>query len=165
MNAMSYDRYKRGWTGGLPETPCGYGSKVSATKFQRKWIPAQVKKYGIKSIADIGCGDLKWASRTAFGCEYTPYDLIPRAQGVIKYDLLTEKLPEADCLMVLWLLNHFSPDDQQKAIDILKASGSRYLIMTWDNWMEDCTDLLYLEKAVLRQSTGRDLEIRLIELC
>ena len=164
MKYMNHDDYQRGWMGGQPETKCGYGSKVGVTEFQREWIPAQVKKYGITSIADIGAGDLKWAALTAFGCEYTPYDLIPRAQGVIKFDLLTDKLPEVDCLMVLWLLNHFSPDDQQKAIDILKASGSRYLIMTWDNWMEDCTDLPYLEMAVLRQSTERDLEIRLIEL-
>ena len=161
---MDYTDYQRGWVGGLPETKCGFGSKVSATTFQREWIPELVAKYAIGSIADIGAGDCKWASLTEFGCKYTPYDLIPRNTAVIEYNLLTEDLPEADCLMVLWLLNHFSPEDQQTAIDKLKASGSRYLMMTYDNLMEPCTDLPCLEKAVLRESGGRDLEIRLIEL-
>ena len=161
---MDHADYQRGWIGGLPETVCGYGSKVGATVFQRKWIPEQIAEYGITSIADIGAGDLKWAALTSFGCEYTPYDLIPRAQGVIKLNLLTDKLPEAECLMVLWLLNHFSPADQQKAIDRLKESDSRYLIMTYDSRMEPCTDLPYIEKAVLRKSKDRDLEIRLIKI-
>ena len=163
MKYMNHDDYQRGWHGGLPETKCGHGSRVSVTEFQRKWIPEQVKKYGITSIADIGAGDLKWAALTAFGCDYTPYDLIPRAQGVIQFDLLTDKLPEVDCMMVNWLLNHFSPDDQQMAIDKLTASDSRYMIMTYDNLMEPCTNLQYKEMAVLRKSNGRDLEIRLIE--
>ena len=164
MNYMNHKEYQRGWTGGLPETPCGYGSTLRATKFQRDWIPEQVKKYGITSIADIGAGDMLWAARTAFGCDYTPYDLIPRAQGVKKLNLLTDVLPEADCLMVLWVLNHFSPEDQRAAIDKLKASGSRYIIMTYDNRMESCTDLPYIEKAILRYIKSVGLEIRLIEL-
>lgn len=160
---MNFDEYKRGWKGGLPETVCGFGSRFRQTEVQRQWIPEIVKKYEITEISDLGAGDLNWASRTAFGCTYIPYDLIPRKQGVAKLDILTDKLPESDCLMVLWVLNHFSADQQKLAIDRLMQAGSRYLIITWDNRMEPCTDLPYLEKAVLRQGKGVDFEIRLIE--
>lgn len=158
------EKYKKGWHGGLPETPCGFGSKFNQTKIQREWIPEQVEKHGIKSIADIGAGDLNWASRTEFGCDYTPYDLIPRSQGVTKLNILTDKLPKADCLMVLWVVNHLSPSEQAIAVSNLLASNARYLIMTWDKRMEPCTDLAYIEKAILRKDKGVDFEIRLIEL-
>lgn len=158
------EKYQKGWTGGLPETPCGFGSKLRTTKVQRAWIPAIVKQYGIKSIADIGAGDLNWSSRTVFGCKYTAYDLIPRKPDVIKLDILTDKLPGADCLMVLWVINHFPPDMQKLAIDRLLSSGSRYLMMTWDNRMQPYTDIKPIETEVLRHSKGVNFEIRLIEL-
>jgi len=157
-------KYRKGWTGGLPETPCGFGSKLRTTRVQRAWIPAMVAKYGIKSIADIGAGDLNWSAHTAFGCDYTAHDLIPRKHGVAKLDILTDKLPDADCLMVLWVINHFPPDMQKVAIERLLSSGSRYLMMTWDNRMEPCTDIEPIETEVLRHNKGVDFEIRLIEL-
>jgi hypothetical protein len=165
-NYMNRAEFQKGWVGGGRETPCGSGSKMSETKVQRKWLPEMVAKYGIESIADLGAGDLNWARHTAFGCDYTPYDLILRTQGVEKLDILTDKLPKADCLMVLWVLNHFVPEQQKAAIDKLQQSKARYLIMTWDNRMEPCTDLPYIEKAVLRRDTTKrvDFEIRLIEL-
>ena len=51
-------KYRKGWTGGLPETKCGNGSRMRTTKIQRAWIPEIVKKYNIKSVADVGAGDL-----------------------------------------------------------------------------------------------------------
>lgn len=161
---MNYKEFKRGWHGGLPETKCGAGSTLRATRFQRKWLPVMVAKYGIKSIADIGAGDLNWIRHTLLDCDYTPYDLIPRAHGVKKYDILTEKAPEADCLMVLWVINHLEPEQQKTAMNTLLESGARYLIMTWDKRMESCTDLPYLEKAILKHSKGVNFEIRLIDL-
>ena len=158
------EKYRRGWTGGLPETKCGSGSTRRETNFQREWIPEMVSKYGITDIADLGAGDLNWAAHTAFGCDYTPYDLIPRTQGVTKLDILTDKLPEADCTMVLWVLNHFPPREQEIAINKLKAAKSRYLIMTYDRRMESCTDLPCVEKRILRYDRGIDFEIRLIDL-
>ena len=158
-------KYHRGWSSGLPETKCGYGSKFRQTVFQRQWIPDMVAKHGIRSIADLGAGDLNWSARTAFGCTYTPYDLIPRAHGVEKLDILTDELPAADCLMVLWVLNHFPPEMQEIAIRKLQETNARFLMMTWDNKMEPCADLVYVEKEVLRKAVdGRDLEIRLIKL-
>jgi len=158
------DKYKKGWIGGLPETPCGFGSKFAQTRIQRDWIPKMVAKYAITSIADIGAGDLNWASRTAFGCDYTPYDLIPRARGVRKFNLLIDELPAADCLMVLWVINHFPVTAAKIAMEKLLNGKSRYLIMTWDSRMWDFTDVQPVEREVLRCSRDTDFEIRLVEL-
>ena len=73
------DFYQTGGKGGLPETPCGFGSRLSETKAQRQWIPEIIGKYGIKTIADIGAGDLNWITHMNMGgVEYAAYDLVPR---------------------------------------------------------------------------------------
>ena len=134
------------------------------TEIQREWLPEMVAKYGITDIADIGAGDLNWMAHTELGCGYTPYDLIPRAHGVKQLDLLTDKLPKAHTLMCLWVINHLPPDMQEVAINKLKGSGSKYLIMTYDSRMEPCTDLPYIETTRLKRRDNHNFDIRLIEL-
>lgn len=145
----------------MPETKCGAGSTMAQTAIQREWIPRMVEKHGIKSIADLGAGDLNWASRTAFGCEYTPYDLVPRAHGVKKLDILTDKLPEADCLMVLWVINHMTPEQAKIACARIMQSKARFLMVTnrpWGCWnFFDCTVLDAVD-------IGNDAEIQLCSL-
>ncbi len=73
------NKYKKGWGGGLPETPCGSGSLLKNTEAQRIWIPAIFKKYNIRTVADIGAGDLNWISQMdTSGIAYQAYDLVPR---------------------------------------------------------------------------------------
>jgi len=131
MNDLVRD-FDKGWTGGLPETKCGYGSTMRATRQQREWIPAQIDKYNIKSIADIGAGDLNWIKKTHLSSdiEYQAYDLVPRQPEIKLFDLVKEIPPAVDMIMCLWVLNHLPFDDVVKAIDNLKKSGARYLMMT-----------------------------------
>lgn len=159
-------KYKQGWTSGLPETPCGYGSCLHQTKTQSKWIPKVVSQYGITSIADIGAGDLNWIKNIDFGCEYTPYDLVPRHPSVIKLDLLTDKIPEADCLFCIWVLNHLPPKMARIATEKLLNSGARYLMYTYEPRMWDFTDLEAIESVVIRRRSDErgNVELRLVEL-
>ena len=53
------DKYERGWKGGLPETQCGFGSRLRETAVQSEWIPRMVTKAGIRTRTDIGAGDVK----------------------------------------------------------------------------------------------------------
>lgn len=133
------DKYRRGWKGGLPETPCGFGSRLSSTVEQRRWIPGIIDKYQIRTIADIGAGDLNWIAKMDLsGVEYTPYDLVPRHESVIQFDLIHEIPPAVDMLLCLWVLNHFPYDHCRQAIENIKASGSRYLMMTdRPRWREE----------------------------
>lgn len=144
------EKYKRGWTGGLPETPCGHGSKLSVTSKQRLWIPRQVDKYEIKTISDIGAGDLNWISKVKFDddVKYTPYDLVPRHESVTSFNLLETIPPKSDLLMCLWLLNHFPEKEHTLAFENLKKSGSKYLMITqrvtWRDYNLNILDLLVL---------------------
>ena len=154
---MKYADYVRGWSGGLPETVCGLGSRLSYTEVQREWLPLAVKKHGIKSIADVGAGDLNWMRHIKFDCQYTAYDLVPRSPDIIKYDILTDEIPEADCIMVLWVINHM--DDEQAALAVSKIlnSKARYLLITWRERYGDLINLPVLDSVQIRF----DAEIRL----
>jgi len=161
---MNQSDFAAGWRSGMPETPCGRGSRLVETQIQRKWIPAVVAEYGIKSIADIGSGDLNWIKKTKLGCKYEAFDLVPRVDGVTKLNLLTDQIPKADCLMVLWVINHFSPANQIKAMKKLMSSGARYLIITYDNRLESIINQPYIEMVLLRHDRGIDSEMRLLKL-
>ena len=159
------EKYVRGWTGGLPETECGYGSRVGVTKDQRKWLPEMAKKYGIKSVADIGAGDLNWIHLMDWDVDYTAYDLVPRHSSVIEFDLTSQIAPRVDCLLCLWVLNHMPYDASQAAIRNLKMSGSKYLIMTdrpvWHHEQPPEIQMTALESLTL---TGKGDRMLLIEL-
>ncbi len=134
MSDLIKDKYqfKKGWSGGLPETICGFGSKVNATIKQREWIPKIIQKYNIETIGDIGAGDLNWIKFTDIPVDvkYTPYDLIPRKAVIKQLDIIKEVPEKHDLLMCLWVLNHFSDADAKSAICNLITSGSKYLLIT-----------------------------------
>lgn len=158
-------KYIKGWRNGLPETPCGFGSKIDQTVVQRRWIPEMVAKYDIRTIADIGAGDLNWITLVTWphAVDYTAYDLVPRKVGIKRLDLIQEVPEPVDCLMCLWVLNHLPEDHARQALDNLKASGSKYLIYTWWPAMAGFLDLGYLDSAVMRANgVGVEFEIRIV---
>jgi hypothetical protein len=155
------EKYRKGWHGGLPETECGYGSTMDATKKQRAWIPEVIEAYGIMSIADIGAGDLNWIKDMNLPSyvQYWPYDLVPR------FDLIKEVPDSVDLIMCLWVLNHLPYEECKQAISNIKKSGSRFLMITDRiRYREDQpTELTmpYIEKMSLNHLGD---SIRLIDL-
>lgn len=127
-------KYERGWSGGLPETPCGFGSKVANTAAQREWIPDVVQRYRVNTIADIGAGDLNWWPLIEWRYHAEPvvthYDLVPRHPEVVEFDLLADVPDSVDMIVCLWVLNHLPSDACIRALDHIIASGSRYLMTT-----------------------------------
>ena len=156
---MNRQEFERGWGSGRPETPCGSGSKFENTRIQRKWIPEMVAKYNIRSIADMGAGDLNWSGRTEFGCEYTPYDMVPRHPSVVEFNLLTDEVPKVDCLLCLWVLNHLPEVEAEVATKNLMASKSKYLIYTYWPAMADFLDFGSEESVVIRPSIKAEMRI------
>ena len=150
-------KYEKGWIGGLPETPCGYGSRLNQTKVQRTWIPAMVAKYGIKTIGDIGAGDLNWIEHVEWPkrVSYEAYDLVPRKPEVKPLDLIHEVPPQRDLLLCLWLLNHLPADHAKAAQDNLLASGSEYVMVTWWDEMDSILDLKPIEETIIRTNYNR----------
>lgn len=161
-------KYKKGWIGGGKETPCGYGSTMAATTKQRKWIPQMIKQYRIKTIADIGAGDLNWMNHVSLPKKvtYTAYDLFPRRSSVVEFNILDEIPEKVDLIMCLWVLNHFPYDDCLQALKNIKASGSKYLLMTdrpkWHKEQPKEIRMEALQSICVRETTG-DL-IKLIKL-
>jgi hypothetical protein len=160
------EKYKQGWRGGLPETACGWGSRVVNTKAQREWIPHIIEKYGIKTIADMGAGDLNWITLMDMkGAEYTPYDLVPRKPEVVKFDLITQIAPKVDMLMCLWVLNHFPYPSAERAFLHLRRSGSKYLLMSYrQEWAQEQPPALNVVPLETLVMNNRKYQLRLIAL-
>ncbi len=146
------EKYKTGWLSGLPETKCGHGSKLSTTSKQRLWIPKIIEDLKIKTISDIGAGDLNWISKIKFGIDvkYKAYDLVPRHKSVNSFNLLTTVPPKSDLLMCLWVLNHFPLIEHNIAFENLKKSNSKYLLITqrfdWMDYKLNIVDMIVLNK-------------------
>jgi hypothetical protein len=157
------DKFKKGWRGGLPETQCGYGSTLEATKTQREWIPKIIKEHRIKTIADVGAGDLNWFSKLNLPktVHVKHYDVYPRRPEVIQFDLLKASPPASDMILCLWVLNHFDFESCRKAIENLKASGSKYLMMTdrpiWHHEQPPEIKMEYVEELKLNDKGDRIL--------
>lgn len=133
------EKYKTGWIGGLPETQCGHGSKIQETKKQREWIPKIIEQYGIKTISDIGAGDLNWIKKIKFNSyiDYKAYDLVPRHESVNEFNLLTTVPPKSDLIMCLWVLNHFPDTEHHIGFQNLINSESKYLLITQrESWVK-----------------------------
>lgn len=163
MSDIVTDRAKfvRGWRGGGKETPCGSGSKLCNTVEQREWLPQMASKYGIRTVADIGAGDLNWVRHVEWDVEYTAYDLVPRHADVAEFDLVAEVPPKVDAILCLWVLNHLPADQCRAALENIRASGSGYLIMT-DRPMWHCEQpaeiqMPFLEELTLNEKGDRIL--------
>jgi len=165
---LDVERYKKGWKGGLPETPCGMGSRVSETVLQREWIPKMIRKYKIKTIADIGAGDLNWIQHMKMpkALEYKAYDLVPRHPDVMSFNLLEEIPPKVDLIFCLWVLNHFTYEHCLIALENLKASGSKYMMMThrpiWAHEQPPELNMEALETLIIREDKQDQIKLVLL---
>ena len=154
------EKFAKGWIGGLPETPCGYGSRIEQTATQRRWLPAIAARYGIRTIADIGAGDLNWMRRIEWpaGVTYSAYDLVPRHPSVTEFDLVRQVPPCVDMILCLWVLNHLPFDDCRAALANIRSSKSRYLCMTdrpkWRSEQPPELALPAIDAITVRPETG-----------
>lgn len=162
-------KYQKGWTGGLPETVCGLGSKVSQTTIQRDFIAGVVKKYNIMSISDIGAGDLNWIDHVKWPhrVSYKAFDLVPRQKKVKQFDILKQVPDTVDCLLCIWVLNHLPENHAKIALTNLFRSHSKYLIYTYEPRMWACTNFEPIESVVIRDRGKGDkrgnVELRLVK--
>ena len=122
------EKVVKGWRS--TETPCGAGSELRNTTNVRSSLLEIVKKYKVKTVVDAGAGDLNWMKHMEWDVQYQGYDLYPRHESVIQFDLTKETLPKSDLILCCHVLNHLSPDYAQKCIDNFSKSESKYLAVT-----------------------------------
>ena len=119
-NKKMMERMYGGWRGGEPFTQCGNGSLPGATLHIRQWIPNLVKGLRIRTISDVGAGDLKWSEGidwAMLGVEYMAYDLVPRVSSVKRLDITSQFVPRCDLVICRMVLNHLVFGDDYSLVD------------------------------------------------
>lgn len=128
---------------GSNESISGPGSSLKETAILRQLLPALLKKYAIKSILDLPCGDFHWLKEIDLaGIDYIGADIVPelidknneiygkKGRKFIELDLLNDQLPQVDLILCRDCLIHFSNEDINRAVKQIGESGSRYLLTT-----------------------------------
>lgn len=147
-------KWAEGWSGGLPETPCGNGSTVQMTKQSRPWLDGNIVRHGIRTVIDVGCGDLNWQPllKAYETCEWIPLDIYPRLESVRQFDITQDQLPQCDehtLILCVWVMNHLTPDQQRQARTNIIESGAGYLVHTVTGrqvWQPMATDAVRVGK-------------------
>lgn len=130
---------------------------VSNTKVIRAWLPDVIDRYKITSIADIGCGDQNWIHRCLpDGIKYVGYDIVPRRQDVVTFDVTREVLPTGyDLVLCIYVLNHLHPDMAERALRLLKESGAKYILMSYSDGDEYSINGMIHMESKFHKDTGR----------
>lgn len=125
------------------ESVSGRGAELGQTALLRGELPALFRQYGIRTLLDLPCGDFNWMRQVDLGeVRYTGGDIVAEliAQNQEKYagerrtflelDLLTDALPDADCILVRDCLVHFSLEHIRQALENIRQSNITYLLTT-----------------------------------
>lgn len=128
------------------ESVSGMGSTLERTISTRSQLPRLFKKYDIKRLLDVACGDFNWMKKIVNSLEYYKGtdivdDLINEVNKKygtdnIKFEVsdLTKEFPytgdEFDAILLKDTLVHFPDEEVFKALKRIKESGIKYLIMT-----------------------------------
>lgn len=125
------------------ESVSGVGSELGQTEVLRAKLPELLRQFGIRSLLDLPCGDFNWMQHVDLqGIQYTGGDIVEalveqnqsahgnEARKFLHLDLLTDALPDADCVLIRDCLVHFSYAHIEQALDNLKKSNIQYLLTT-----------------------------------
>ncbi|MCB0730487.1 MAG: class I SAM-dependent methyltransferase [Ignavibacteriae bacterium] len=137
------------------ESVSGFGSALDQTKTIISEIPKVINKLNIKTIFDIPCGDFNWFKEIDLSNNiYIGGDIVQEIvhQNNQKYKSdnisfvdfnLIEDIPnKTDLIFCRDCLVHFSTKDILKALSNVKASKSKYLMMTTFNQEEKYNDII-----------------------
>jgi 2-polyprenyl-3-methyl-5-hydroxy-6-metoxy-1,4-benzoquinol methylase len=121
----------------------GSGSDLEQTKEIIAKLPSLLKKYDIKSILDVPCGDFYWIRHIDLsGIDYTGADIVTKiiennnkayASENIRFqeiDVVNDAVPKVDLVICRDLLVHLKNDQIRKAIKNIRKSGAKYLLTT-----------------------------------
>ena len=120
----------------------GDGSTAETTEVLRRDLSKLIKKYKIGSILDIPCGDFSWMnSLNLAGIKYIGADIVEeiiednRKKSAddlefIKLDICSDPLPKCDLIICRDCLVHLSNKNIVAAVENLKKSGAKYLMLT-----------------------------------
>ena len=154
MLRETFDRIYHGKGWGNKGPVSGPGASLANTAVLRVGLPAMFRKYGIQSILDAPCGDFTWmASVNLSGINYIGCDIVQdlmdhntkkygtRMRSFMVKDITSDPLPKVDLIVCRDCLIHLSYSNGIKAINNFKASGSKYLFLTYFKGEENNHDI------------------------
>lgn len=125
------------------ESKSGPGSNLEQTAQITVQIPEILKKYNVKSILDLPCGDFYWMSKVDLSdIKYIGGDIV---KEIIKcnsakftnnnitfkqIDIINDPLPKVDLILCRDLFVHLKNEQILLAVKNIKNSGSKYLLTT-----------------------------------
>lgn len=123
------------------ESRSGTGSNLSSTRKLVEELPALFRTLEVTSILDIPCGDYYWMRTVPMqGIQYIGADLVPEIisddrlrypdVNFIELDILSDKLPSVDLIIVRDCLVHFPNEDVFRALNNVYKSASKYFLST-----------------------------------
>lgn len=135
---------------GNNESVSGNGSTIERTAIIRPKLESLFKKYAIKSILDIPCGDYNWMRYIDRpGITYKGADIVESIVEInnnkykdvvtefVRLDVTKNQLPQVGLVLVRDCFVHLSNENIYKALQNIKNSGSTFLLMTsfpkWGN--------------------------------
>ncbi len=137
---------------GSAESASGLGSERSSGTVRHALavLDDVIRTHGIRSIADIPCGDFNWMPELLAAhsdLTYVGYDVVPALIRDIRlshptHDFrlldITQTTPErADLIFSKDLLNHLSEADVWAALGNMVASGGDWLLVTTNRGFEN----------------------------
>jgi hypothetical protein len=124
-------------------SPCGVGSDLESTAVLRREVPRLLRRYAVRSLLDLPCGDFGWLSQANLsGIDYTGADIVPdlvegniqRYAGpgrrFVRLNLASDPLPRADVVLCRDCLVHLRYEQIFRAFANLRRSRSTYLLAT-----------------------------------
>ncbi len=128
---------------GDTESVSGPGSNMEQTETLRRELPEFLKRFHIRTMLDIPCGDFNWMKETSVDLDqYIGGDIVAEliAENTSRYadekhrfsklDVTTDSLPTVDVILCRDCLVHLSYDDIRNAFANIQKSGSKYLLAT-----------------------------------
>lgn len=105
-----------GWEGGS-----GTGSDPDAAAPYCRFVERYVRKHAVRSVIDLGCGDLRVAQAIDWGdTMWSGIDIVPAGPGVIAGDIRELPWPQVDLVLVKDVLQHWPTADIQALLPRLQ---------------------------------------------
>ena len=139
----------------MSQTDCGPGSSVEKTVTLRAFFDKCIIDYNIKTVNDIGCGDLYWITLDNREIDYIGYDSLIRTKALERLrhgwelvfgDVKSVNLRSCDLSLCKDVFRHHDNDGIEAILSNIKKS-SKYLLCDYDlehkitdSWHEDLKD-------------------------
>lgn len=131
----------RRFSGGLPDTLCGTGSTLDATKELREALPSLLATLGVQVLFDAPCGDMYWISHVDLGnVAYIGADnsdeMLTAARKrnktavLRKMDIVADALPPADAMLCRDFHQHLPSYMVDAALANFARSDIKWLLAT-----------------------------------